>query len=128
WKGSYLEASVAKLGVGIVYNVNIFSTQAKYEKYMQLGKKWYLASISKVKFSLPKVQPFNLSRGLGYNSDYVSGYEYYVINGQSYGYTKLNLKNQLLKFKIKAPVNNPFLNGADLAFALYLRAYIDAGY
>jgi hypothetical protein len=126
--GSYLEIAASKLGFGLFDNVNIYSTTATYSKYFHFGKKWYLSTQNKVKFSFPKIQPYSLSRGLGYGGDYVSGYEYYVVDGQSWGLTKLNLRNEIFKIKIKTPPRNPFLKGATIPIAVYGRAYVDAGY
>jgi hypothetical protein len=65
-KGSFFEVTAAKLGFGPIDNVNIFSTTAAYDRFFQLAKKWYLTTGSKVKFSVPKQQPYNLDKGLGY--------------------------------------------------------------
>ena len=123
-----MSLSFSKLGFGGIDNVNIFATIANYDQYVHISKKWYLSSQNKLKVSFPKIQPYNQERGLGYGNDNVSGYEYYVIDGQSYGYTKLNLKNEILKVKVRTPPNNPFLKGARIPFALYGRVYLDAGY
>lgn len=127
-KGNYLELSVSKLGFGWFDNVNIFSATGIFDQYFQLGKKWYASTQNKLKVSFPEVQPYNLERGLGYSNDYVHGYEYYVIDGQSFGYTRWDIKNEIFKFKIKTPPNNPFLKGAKVPFALYGRAFASAGY
>ena len=126
--GNYIEAALAKLGFGFYNDVNIWEVSAAYSQYVHLGKKWYLSSLNKVKFSFPADQPFNLSRGLGYGNDYVAGYEYYAINGQSWGYAKIDIKNQIFKIEIPTPANNPFLKGGKLPFVIMGRAYINAGY
>ncbi|MFI5134585.1 MAG: BamA/TamA family outer membrane protein [Chitinophagales bacterium] len=127
-KGNFFEATVTKLGFGLFDDVNIWSATAAFSQYVSLGKKWYLSSQTKVKFSFPSDQPYDLTGGLGFGNDYVSGYEYYAIDGQSMGFTKLNLKNQIFKFEIPTPAKNPFTKGAKLPFVIYGRAYVDAGY
>ncbi|MBK9732122.1 MAG: BamA/TamA family outer membrane protein [Chitinophagaceae bacterium] len=127
-KGNYIEVSFSKIGLGLFDNVNIYSSTAVLDHYVHFGKKWYASTVNKLKISFPKEQPYNLNRGLGYSSDYVHGYEYYIIDGQSFGYTRMDLKNQLLKIKIKTPPKNPFLKGANIPFALYGRVFASAGY
>lgn len=127
-KGNYMELSVSKIGFGLFDNVAIFSTTAIFDQYLHFGKKWYVSTQNKLKLSFPKEQPYNLDRGLGYSNDYVHGYEYYVIDGQSFGYSRWDLKNELFKIKIKTPPKNPFLKGANIPFALYGRVFVSAGY
>lgn len=126
--GNYAEVSFTKIGLGIFDDVNIYSSTFVFDQYVHLGKKWYGSSRNKLKISFPAEQPYNLERGLGYSNDYVNGYEYYIIDGQSFGLTHLDLKNEVLKIKISTPPNNPFLNGARIPFALYARAFASAGY
>jgi hypothetical protein len=69
-----------------------------------------------------------LQRALGYQNDYVRGYEYYVIDGQNFGLLKTNLKYNLVKpgaVKIKRIKNNS-LNRVQYGF--YLNAFADAAY
>jgi outer membrane protein assembly factor BamA len=82
-KGNYLAASIAKLGFGFFDDVNIWQINVNYNHYFALSKKWFISSQNKLKISFPLNQPYNLERGVGYGSDYVSGYEYYAIDGQS---------------------------------------------
>lgn len=126
--GNYVEASVARLGFGLFDDVNLWEFVGGFSQYVHLGKKWYLSSQNRLKFSFPTDQPYSLARGLGYGNNYVSGYEYYAIDGQSWALTKLNLKNQIFKIEIPSPPNNPFTKGARLPFVLYGRVYVDAGY
>ncbi len=127
-KGNYVEVSVSKLGLGLIDNVNIFSSTIIANQYLHLGKKWYASTINKLKVSFPKNQPYNLNRGLGYSNDYVHGYEYYIIDGQSFAYSRCDIKNEFFKIRIKTPDKNPFLKGANIPFTLYGRAFVSAGY
>ncbi len=127
-KGSYFEITLSKLGIGLFDNVNVISGSTRFDQYIPFGKNWFVSSQNKIKLSLPRTQPYNLNRGLGYSKDYVSGYEYYVIDGQSFGYTKLDLKNRFLNLRIRTSENNPFLKGARIPITLYGRMFINAGY
>jgi hypothetical protein len=52
-KGNYFDISIAKLGFGLIDNVNIFSATAAYDQYLHFGKKWYVSSQNKLKVSFP---------------------------------------------------------------------------
>lgn len=127
-KGNYLELSASKLGFGLFDDVNIWTATAMFSQYVSVGKKWYVTSQNKLKVSFPEEQPYSMEGGLGYGNDYVSGYEYYAIDGQSFGYTKLNLKNEIFKISLPSSPKNPFTKGAGLPIRMYGRVYIDAGY
>ena len=127
-RGYYFNVSISKLGLGFFHDVDLWQTNAAFSLYLPLGKKWFLASVNKVKVTFPEKQPYNLQRGLGYGNDYVVGYEYYAIDGQGFGFTKLNLKKEIFKVQMKTGINNPFVKGANVTFALYGKVYGDAGY
>lgn len=127
-RGYYLNASISKLGLGLFNDVNLWQTNAAFSLYLPLGKKWFISSVNKVKVTFPEKQPYNLQRGLGYGNDYVPGYEYYAIDGQGFGFTRLDLKKQIFKFQMKTGANNPFVKGANITFALYGKALGAVGY
>jgi len=127
-RGYYLNASISKLGYIFFHDVDLWQTNAAFSLYLPLGRNWFIASANKVKVTFPENQPYNLQRGLGYGNDYVAGYEYYAIDGQGFGYTKLDLKKEIFKVQMKTGANNPFVKGANITFALYGKVYGDAGY
>ncbi|MFL5728315.1 MAG: POTRA domain-containing protein [Cytophagaceae bacterium] len=126
-KGSYFRFDAEHLGLGLSHDINQVIFRFEYAKYMKLGNKFYLAGGLRQKISFPYNQPYFNFKSLGYGRDYVSGYELYVVDGQHYSLAKVNLKYQLFSKKIKAegvPVNQ----FETIPFALYIRAYTDAGY
>jgi len=126
--GSYFEANILKMGILPDDNINMFSIQATYSKYFSLGKNFYLSIRNKLKFSLPEKQPYFTQKGFGYKTDYVSGYEYYVVDGQSFWLGKLNLRYRLFKIELNnSEVHSP-LRASKLPFALYIKTQVDAGY
>lgn len=127
-KGNYLEAALVRMGFGILDDVNLWQIYGGYSHYLDLGKNWYVTSQSRAKISFPQQQPYSLARGLGYGNEYVSGYEYYAIDGQSWIMQKLNLKNRIFKFDIPSPPRNLLTKGAKLPILIYGRVYADAGY
>lgn len=128
-KGYFWEFEITKLGLGILENekldvVNLFLTARKYHK---LSNRIFLSEGLKFKFSPSKNQPYYVQKGLGWK-DYVRGYEYYVIDAQSYGTAKLGLKYEIVKPRVKSfdiPALNKF---STFHYALYAGIFGDAGY
>jgi outer membrane protein assembly factor BamA len=126
-KGSLLRLDVEKLGIGIFDDLNQLNFIGEYSIYRALGKRFYFAGGVKQKISFPKNQPYLQTRALGYERDYVSGYELYVIDGQHFSLAKANIKWQLYSSRrdlSSIPVNQ----FETIPFAVYLKIYSDAGY
>jgi len=126
-KGYYFRFDAEKLGLGWFNNVNILNFRAEYARFWNLGKKFYAAVDFRQKISFPSQQPYANFIALGYLNDYVSGYELYVINGQDFSMTKWNLKYRLISRTTKID-KIPLKHFRTIPYALYLRAYSDAGY
>jgi outer membrane protein assembly factor BamA len=122
-----LDATQTGLGILKDEGVSFLKLESGLRYYNHFGGRWYGAYGLKGKWSSSTQQPYYVQRGLGY-SDYLRGYEYYVIDGHQYGTFKTNIKYQLVKpgvidfdyFK-----NDRF---DKLSYAFYLNAFFDAGY
>ena len=127
-RGHFLEFEARKLGLGILKEekidvINFFLTLRGYEK---ISNRIYVSSGLKIKFSPTNKQPYYVQRGLGWG-DNVRGYEYYVMDGNSYGITKFGFKYEIIKPRIqKVPL--PFKKFNTLHYALYAGIFGDAGY
>jgi outer membrane protein assembly factor BamA len=126
-KGSYFRLDAEKLGLGIFKDINQINFRLEYNRYIKLNNKFYLSGGIRQKISFPYNQPYFNFKSMGYLTDYVSGYELYVIDGQHFSLAKVNLKYQLFSRKIKLE-DMPVNQFETIPFALYLRAYSDAGY
>lgn len=128
-QGYFWEFEAIKLGVGILEEekldvTNLYLTARGHQK---LSNRFYLSGGLKIKFSPDKNQPYYVQKGLGWR-DYLRGYEYYVIDGQSYGTAKLGLKYEILKPRVQS-INIPSLNKFNtFHYAFYAGIFGDAGY
>jgi len=128
-KGYFWEVEAVKLGLGILKDekldvTNLFITLRDYEK---LSNRFYFSIGLKFKASPSKNQPYYVQKGLGWR-DYVRGYEYYVIDAQSYGTAKIGLKYEIIKPHVKSfeiPALNKF---SKFHYAFYVGIFGDAGY
>jgi hypothetical protein len=103
-------------------------TISNIRKYWQLSRKWYFALSARGKLADGSYQPYFNNRALGYGVDYVRGYEYYVIDGQSFALFKSNLKFELLPKKEVHARFIPLEKFATIPFAFYFNIYGDAAY
>jgi Omp85 superfamily domain len=108
-------------------NVNLWETNLDWLQFVPISKKIFFSYIAEVKATLPIKQPFLQTRGLGYGSDLVRGYELYVIDGQHYAYLKTNLRYKLFDktFHLKFLKISQFNT---IPITIYPNIYADIGY
>ena len=108
-------------------NVKHFEFATKAEKYIEPYKRFYIGSSFKAKYSTEGNQPYFIQKALGY-IDYVRGYEYYVIDGQSYWLSKTAVKYALIE---KTTFDIPYVKMKQFNkshYSLYLGIFSDLGY
>jgi len=72
----------------------------------------------------PQNQPYYFRGGLGTQTDYVRGYEYYVTDGYNYGLVRLDLKRELFNNTYLLPVR--YFTAVPVR--IYPKVFFDAGY
>jgi outer membrane protein assembly factor BamA len=117
---------------GLFDKNNLTTLSAGFWHFIPLGGKFYANYGFRTKTSFPASQPYYLRNaenlGLGFRGDLVRGYELYVIEAQSFGLVRTNLKYQVFNrvfdlskyFKIK--------QFNTLPIAAYVNLFGDAGY
>jgi len=86
--------------------------------------KWYCSAIFRGRLMYPQEQPYYFQGGLGTQTDYVRGYEYYVIDGSNYGVLRLDLKREVFNNTYSLPVT--YFTAIPLR--IYPKLFADAGY
>jgi outer membrane protein assembly factor BamA len=128
-KGYYFDFNVTKMGLGILEDEpDLVSLSSNYRKYFELSDRWHFAAGVKGKLSGQSFAPYYNSRGLGYGSDFVRGYEYYVANGQNYMVFKSNIKFTILPEKVVHLKYIPLEKFNKIPFAFYINIFADMGY
>jgi outer membrane protein assembly factor BamA len=92
--------------------------------FCELLPKWYVAGIFRGRLMYPTDQPYYFKGGLGTTTDYVRGYEYYVIDGDNYGVLRLDLKRELFNHTWSSPMK--YFTAIPLR--IYPKIFADAGY
>ncbi len=86
--------------------------------------KWYTSVIFRGRLMYPMDQPYYFRGGLGSQTDYVRGYEYYVIDGYNYGVLRLDLKREIFNNTYSIPVKY----FTAIPIRIYPKVFADAGY
>lgn len=114
-----------------IFRVGIqgFSFQNQYQTELAYHKKvWgklYSSHILRGRISYGQYQPYTYVQAMGVGSEYLRGFEYYVIDGSHYGLLRNNLKFELLNTVIR---KIPIKYIATIPIRLYPKAYVDVGY
>jgi len=129
-KGWYIDLELNKSGLGFGFEdpVNIAWAKTTTRLYSQLATRWYSGVSFIGKVSSGAWQPYFLMQGLGYNRDYVRGYEYNVIDGKHFGIVRSNLKFALIPEQTRNIRFIPEPKFGRIHYALYLTAFADAAY
>jgi outer membrane protein assembly factor BamA len=80
------------------------SLNIQYDHYFNPLKKWYVGFVLRGRVSAGQDQPYIFRQNLGYDHDYVRGYEYYVIDGSSFGLARMDIKRELINLRINLPI------------------------
>ena len=72
----------------------------------------------------PQAQPYYFTGGLGTQTDYIRGYEYYAIDGSNYGLLRVDLKREIFNNTYSFPVK--YFTAIPLR--IYPKIFADAGY
>lgn len=88
-------------------------------------RRWYTSFVFRGRISLTEDQPYYLRNAMGINSEYVRGYEYYVIDGYHYAIGRASFKRELINTSIR---KIPFRYLPVIPLRIYPKVFADAGY
>lgn len=99
-------------------------------QYIPLSSQLTVELIGRFKTNLqtPQSLPYNNRRALGFEGDYLRGYEYYVIDGETFGYFKTTLRQKLFKTHINFGNWLPIKRLRILPVAMNLMTHFDTGF
>ncbi len=127
--GHDIELEFNQFGINFSDN-EIHSTMfsALAEKFGKFNAHFFYGLGFKTKAYLSDKVPFYIARGLGFNNDFVRGYEPYMISGSNFIVFKTNLKWQLYNPRVYKVKFIPFEKFNTFNHAFYLNVFADAGY
>ncbi|WPP50567.1 POTRA domain-containing protein [Catalinimonas niigatensis] len=127
-KGYRWSAEIAKLGLGIFDDLNLFRLQGEAAKYIPLGKGFYFAGIGRGYFSTPKVQPYANLTGLGFGQRWIRGYELDALEGQAYLMQQNTISKKIFAREFDISQVLPIDQFNNVPLAIYVKGYFDHGY
>jgi len=125
--GWYADAMLTHYGLGMVDAIHFATLRTSVRWHQPIGKRWNSALLFASKLSTAGFKPYYLSQALGYDRDYVRGYEYYVVDGDHFGLVKANIKYNVIKpgtLHLRC-IKSPRFN--TIPYAIYLNAFADTG-
>lgn len=124
-QGYVAEGTLLKRGIGS--GVNLWQLSAMGSAYWPLNSKYTFNLRVAGALKLPFRQTYINKQLLGYNSMFLQGYEYNVVDGVAGAYTKAVFMRQLLNTAIRIPSKRwERLN--NIPIALYAKTYGNTGY
>jgi len=128
--GHYLSLELEKKGLGLLRNEapDLFNFKVSLRKYWPLYPRFYFSCAFFGRISKGDHSSYFAEQGLGYGSETVRSYEYYVVDGLNYGLLKTQLKYQLMKTKILHLRFLPLSKFNTIPIAFYINLFYDGGY
>ena len=126
-KGYRFSAFVSQVGLGISEDANQLEFNVTHAQHMDLGKNYYLSNFSSIYLSTPRDQPYSLFGALGYQKQFMRGYELNVIEGPLYFLNKTTFKKLIFSrtWNVDGIAIEQFQY---FPLAIYLKSYADFGY
>lgn len=107
--------------------LRMWQLQAKGSKTWPTGRNMFFNASAVGMLKLPFKQPYVTNQFIGYEGQYLQGYEYYVIDGVAGAYTKATLTRQLVNTQIRINSKRiPRLNNIPLR--IFAKTFVNAGY
>ena len=126
-KGWYADAVAEGFGIipGADYNFLTLRTSARV--HVPLSTRWNLALGAASKLSSGGLKPWFLNRSLGYDRDYVRGYEYNVIDGDHFWAVKTNIRYAIVPERVVTIHRIKAKQFNTIPYAFYIGLFADAG-
>ena len=127
-KGSQFNLLMSRRGLGAFNDVGIWSTEASYAKFFDLGNDYYFATRGQVSLTAPFDQPFVNQQRLGFFRNFVRGYELSVVESPFYLLNRNTFRKKLFDKEFKIRKFTRLDQFAKLPLGFYLTAFIDTGW
>lgn len=128
-RGYYYECAVVKDGLNLLKNENVdnFTVDGIVKNYWSPMKRTFISTALRVRYKLANTNGYYFNKALGYN-DFVRGYEYYVVDGQTFAMFKTNVNYQLVKPRIVKLPAKRLEKFNQIPYSIYLSAHADAAF
>ncbi len=125
--GELLQLTATKYGLFPKEDMNELEFNLVANRYIPISDRWHVASGLTFSWFLGTNQPYTLVRGIGYNPNFIRGYELNVIEGQQLLVHKNSVRYKLLDLTLDFSRYLPFDQFNTLPFKMYLSGNFDHG-
>ena len=128
--GYYASAILEKSGIGIFDDLDRLDLTLNYGQFFSWDedRRWSSSHIFGGKVALQRTQPpFYNNRALGYELDFLRGFELSVIDGQDFAYLRQTIRYRAFRYNLQMPRWLPTAF-RQVPFTFYLTAHGDVGY
>jgi outer membrane protein assembly factor BamA len=128
-RGYFYECGFTKDGLNLLHNENVdnFSVDAVVKNYWNPVKRTFVGTALRMRYRMFNTTGYYFNKALGYN-DFVRGYEYYVVDGQTFVMFKTNINFQLVKPRVVSVPIKRLEKFNKVPYAIYLSAHCDAAF
>ena len=128
--GYYLRLMMRKEGLLRSVDVNLLNVSVDYRHYFDPGVRLSFEQIYSGRVGLirPESIPYTHIRALGWERDFIRGYEFYLIDGLDFAYVKNSIRYKLLDINPNLWQWIPFERYRSLPLKVYLTGNVDMGY
>jgi outer membrane protein assembly factor BamA len=127
--GALFTFNINKQGLGFFGDHSFSSITLGVDHYHSLTSRWSIANSVKGRLALEdKKTAFYTYRALGYNSDFLRGYELYVVDGNHFLYNRASLRFEILNRNLNLGKLVPLNAFRQLPLRLYVSLYNDLGF
>jgi outer membrane protein assembly factor BamA len=128
-RGYFYEVGFTKDGLNLLKreNVDNFTVDGVVKNYWNPMKRIFVGTALRLRYKLFNTTGYYFNKALGYN-DFVRGYEYYVIDGQTFAMFKTNINFQLVKPHIVSVPIRRLEKFNRIPYAIYLSTHCDAAF
>jgi outer membrane protein assembly factor BamA len=123
-KGRIAEITLKKKGLAEA--VNLWQLTAKGSQTWPMKNDFFFNLSTVATIKLPFKQPYVTNNFIGYDDQYMQGYEYYVIDGVAGGYTKATITRPIFDRLFRLPIKSKRLS--QIPLKLFAKTFVNAGY
>lgn len=127
-KGNLSTFKLEKIGLTGQDDVNRLNISLQHNHYTPLiGDRLNLMTVAKVKTDVQRDEvPFFNRESLGFDQNFVRGYQYYVVDGLDYAFLKNTLRGKVLETRLRLPFI-PYKRFNDIPMRVFLGVHGDLG-
>lgn len=127
-QGELLQLTATKYGILFVNELDEVEVNVVANKYFKLDDKFHFNTGLTANWFLSVQQPYTLVRGIGYNPNFIRGYELNVIEGQQLYVHKNSFRWKFVDWSIDISSLVPLEQFSTIPIRLYWSANFDHGY